>query len=134
MSKKEEIVVARMVNGDFVIGLKSPKKRKNETEFLHLDFPRILDFEDNDNGKLQVYSYLVCDPFNIKRLSEAIDISKSQIVFTIEESEIPDEVISGYSQILENLWKARQSEKNEKKEPPKVDKDFIEKIKKDFKL
>jgi hypothetical protein len=134
MNKKQEIVVARMLSGDFIIGIKTFGKKKDDTK-LRLEFPRLLDFEENDEGRLQVYSYLVCDPFDIRRLSEELTLQACQILFTINENELPRDVIVGYSQILERVGKIRESEKAKEKETePKVDKDFLEKLKKEFKL
>ena len=96
MNNKVKLV--KLFSGDMVIGtVEEPVADSPMMEFnVNLCNPRQVAIVPTMNGTMRVALGSICEPFNVKRLKEAVSIPKSQVMFVLEEEEIDNQLINGY--------------------------------------
>ena len=90
------IVLARLYNGEMIMGEESSDTKLATDEFVDLRNPRIVMFLHTMGGGGQVAITSVCAPFNVKRLKDSLRLSRHQVMFWLSEDEIDKELVAGY--------------------------------------
>lgn len=93
---KEKIVMLKLYSGDMLLGKKEEECEKPGASVVALKDPRIVALASTMSGSVRVALGPVCGPFDVKRLRDALDVQKSQIMFELSEDEIEGELLNGY--------------------------------------
>jgi len=95
-----KIIILKLFNGELIIGTKD----KTEQVFnVVLKNPRQIAMVPTMSGSVNVVMGSVCAPFKVKRLQEEISIPMNQVMLTINEDEIDNELINGYKSEISGI-------------------------------
>lgn len=112
MNVKEKIKLVKLFSGDMIIGsVEEPDGGAPMMDFnVNLNNPRQVAIMPTMTGTMRVGLGTVCEPFKVKRLRDFISIPKSQVMFTLDESEIDSQLVNGYKSEVSGIAFASASD------------------------
>lgn len=106
---KDEIVLVRLICGDYIIG-----KLNAGMDKLTLKDPRLIIMAPMQTGEMGVFFKPICYPFTSQRLKEEVELYNSQVEFMLYDqlNEIDKQFIDGYQTELSGIQIASQADLN----------------------
>ena len=96
-----KIIMVKLYNGDFIIG--SVDDSIKDDSKTYLNDPRSFMMMPTMTGELRIALRPICSPFNSARLKKGCEIRNDQIMFTLDEDEIDNELINGYKSEISGI-------------------------------
>ena len=109
MNEEGPITLVRLYNGRMIIG-KADNEVEATAEKCHLTDPRSILMAPTASGTMGIVLAPVCEPFKVQRLEKEISIHYSQIMFSLDESEIDSELVNGYKSEISGIKIATAAE------------------------
>ena len=104
-----KIELVKLYNGDFIMGEVDDIGDSLQQQ-LSIDNPRQVLMMPSMSGSMSIALKPVCFPFNCKRLKDKLNLEKSQVMFTLHEDEIDDELVNGYKSEVSGIKIASAAE------------------------
>ena len=103
--ENENIKIVRLYNGEMIIGKEIESCNLScEIKYgCNLEDPRFIVMMPTMRGDVHIALKPICAPFSIKRLEKNFCVPYNQIMFTLEQSEIDNELINGYKSEISGI-------------------------------
>lgn len=104
----DKIKLIKLYSGEMIIG--EIENCESDSSKLLIFNPRSVFVAHSLTGGLQIVIGNVCEPFKVERLSKELTVFHREILFAIESSELPKEVIDGYKSEVSGIQIASASD------------------------